>query len=97
MVITAAVNDESKNSILETISKLIETAGDQHEIYSIVPVACTSVEKQRKDDKLRMARLKVKTFNGDYKAWKSWYEQYFTSIHNNEVYRNPQIKLMYIP
>lgn len=96
IVTTAMVDEESKKPMLENISKLIETAGDQHEIYSMVPVARSSVDGQRKDDTLRMARLKVKTFDGDYKAWKSWYEQYLTSIHNNEVYRNPQIKLMYL-
>ncbi len=89
------VMEEAKAPFLAEIAKLLVIAADQHEIYSLVP-APRAAEGQRKDDRLRMSRLKCKTFDGDYKAWKSWYEQYLTAVHNNEMYRNPQIKLMYL-
>ena len=48
-----AVTEDSKAEVLADLGRLIETAADQHEIYSLVPAA-RATEGQRKDDPLRM-------------------------------------------
>ena len=51
--------------------------------------------KERSEDTMKLERLKLAVFSGDYREWKSWYEAFVLNVHENTKY-NAQAKFSHL-
>jgi len=89
--------DEVEPDWVLQVEAAITTAQDAQ--IAIGAMASTSMDdssiSKEKDDVMKLERLKLSTFGGDYQEWKSWHEAFVLNVHNNMKF-NPQVKFSHL-
>lgn len=90
------LKEETKAELRAEVVGMLESAADvQAALSEFSPAPGESSSLADCTDYMKLERLKLSTFSGDYREWKSWYEAFVLNVHENSKY-NKQAKFSHL-